>query len=68
MCSVKSGKKLALELAPMIDGNVILTTGVTLWEGGGGLVLAVARSKPSMLMLAGRHTAKVKETTKGRLT
>ena len=62
MCSVKSGNKLALELAPMIDGKVILTTGVTLL--GGGFVLAVARSKPSMLILAGRNTAKVEETTK----
>ncbi len=60
----KSGSALALTHAAAIKGKVILTTGVTLGTLGSGFVLAVARAKPSLLILAGRSPAKNEETAR----
>ncbi|XXH00677.1 hypothetical protein Hte_007027 [Hypoxylon texense] len=62
--TLKSGNALADEHASVIKGKVILVTGVTLGGLGGGFVLAVARAQPSLLILAGRSTAKLEQTAK----
>ncbi|KAI0843838.1 hypothetical protein F5Y00DRAFT_267781 [Daldinia vernicosa] len=67
MGSIKSGNDLGLELAFATNGKVILTADVTLRGLGGGFVLAVAQAQPSILILASRNLAKIKETAKAVL-
>ncbi|KAI0157180.1 NAD(P)-binding protein [Hypoxylon sp. FL1284] len=60
----RSGNALALTHASAIKGKTIVVTGVTLGGLGGGFVRAVAQAQPSMLILAGRSTAKLEQTAK----
>jgi NAD(P)-dependent dehydrogenase (short-subunit alcohol dehydrogenase family) len=57
-----TGSELVRELADHIKGKVILTTGVSPGGLGAHFVETVAGAKPSLLILAGRSTAKVQKT------
>ncbi|KAH6676943.1 WW domain-containing oxidoreductase [Plectosphaerella plurivora] len=53
---------IVADLAPHIKGKVILTTGVSPGGLGAFFVEAVAKAKPSLLILAARNSAKAGET------
>jgi NAD(P)-dependent dehydrogenase (short-subunit alcohol dehydrogenase family) len=57
-----SARNLARSYAPKIQGKVVLTTGVSPSGLGAAFLKAIAGSKPSLLILAGRNIAKVTET------
>jgi len=54
--------ELTQEYAAIIKGKVILTTGVSPGSIGAAFVESIAKAQPSLLILAGRNTAKVQET------
>ncbi|RDW80305.1 retinol dehydrogenase 13 [Coleophoma cylindrospora] len=60
----KTASSLAQHYAPQIEGKVVLTTGVSPSTLGAVFVHAIAKSKPALLILAGRNMAKVQETAK----
>jgi NAD(P)-dependent dehydrogenase (short-subunit alcohol dehydrogenase family) len=57
-----SAKGIAQSYASVIQGKVILTTGVSPLGLGAAFLKAIAASQPALLILAGRNIAKVKET------
>lgn len=56
-----NGSQVVSDLADQIKGKVILTTGVTPGGLGGTFVEAIAKAKPSLLILAGRNTANIQK-------
>ena len=58
----KKASSLADFYAPQIKGKVVLTTGVSRSGLGAVFVKVVAKSQPSVLILAGRNATKVQET------
>ena len=57
-----TGSELVRDLAATIKDKVILTTGVSPGGLGAEFVTALAAANPSLLILAGRNTAKVQQT------
>ncbi|CAG7969767.1 unnamed protein product [Penicillium salamii] len=51
--------ELVAEYTNLIQGKVVLTTGVTLGSLGGSFVEAISKAHPSCLILAGRSAAKL---------
>ncbi|KAK8102450.1 hypothetical protein PG984_015596 [Apiospora sp. TS-2023a] len=58
----KTASSLAQDYAPHIEGKVVLTTGVSPGTLGAVFVQAIAKSRPALLILAGRNLAKTRET------
>ncbi|KAK3317473.1 hypothetical protein B0T19DRAFT_376274 [Cercophora scortea] len=57
-----TSEEIAQDLASQIKGKVILTTGVSPASIGATFVKSIAAANPSLLILAGRNTAKIQET------
>jgi flavin-binding protein dodecin len=57
-----TASELVGELASEIKGKVVLTTGVSPKGLGAFFVEAIAKAEPTMLILAGRNTAKTSQT------
>ncbi|KAI2483813.1 Retinol dehydrogenase 13 [Pyrenophora tritici-repentis] len=57
-----SAKGIAQSYASVIQGKVILTTGVSPSGLGAAFLKAIAALQPALLILAGRNISKVKET------
>ncbi|EDU45970.1 FabG Dehydrogenase with different specificities related to short-chain alcohol dehydrogenase [Pyrenophora tritici-repentis] len=57
-----SAKGIAKSYASVIQGKVILTTGVSPSGLGAAFLKAIAALQPALLILAGRNISKVKET------
>ncbi|KAH7153071.1 hypothetical protein EDB81DRAFT_931445 [Dactylonectria macrodidyma] len=53
--------ELVSDYAPIIEGKVILTTGVTPNSLGHAFVSAIAAASPALLILAGRNAAKLQQ-------
>ncbi|KAF3482880.1 uncharacterized protein GIQ15_02204 [Arthroderma uncinatum] len=58
----KTASSLARLYAPQIKGKAVLTTGVSPSGLGAVFITAIAKSEPSLLILAGRNVAKIQET------
>ncbi|KAH7133370.1 hypothetical protein B0J13DRAFT_587634 [Dactylonectria estremocensis] len=54
--------ELVSDYAPIIEGKVILTTGVTPDSLGHSFVSAIAAASPALLILAGRNATKLQQT------